>query len=242
MNIEPQNQPDQTAVENTGAISATTNRRRRGHVARLPKNLREKINSMLDDGMTYVDIAAEVQKSKPFPPLAINEDHIRSWKEGGYQDWLKERQQVEAMRTMFERTMDLVGNTEAEELPDLTTKLLAARICGLLAKITPQELCDNATSEPQNLPRLLNLVPKLSREALRTRIYRRNLDKEKAAQPASKEAQATSRAQLLDKMDQLLGIRPVAAVDRIFGPAGVDDRTASSSSQIPNLQPEIASS
>lgn len=39
------------------------NTRRKGHVARLPKILRDKVNQMLADGVEYADIIAELQKS-----------------------------------------------------------------------------------------------------------------------------------------------------------------------------------
>jgi hypothetical protein len=176
MNTES-NQPETTT---TDGISAATNRRRRGYVARLPKPVRDQINSMLDDGIPYTAIAKEIQKSAN-PPLtvALTDNHIASWKAGGFQDWLKERQQVEAQRTLFEGITNLVAKTETEELPDLTIKLLAARVFGVLTQLTPTELRENATSTPKNLPRLLSLVPKLSHEALATRKYRHALKTER---------------------------------------------------------------
>jgi hypothetical protein len=182
MNTEPNQSQMSTA---TDAISATTNRRRRGYVARLPKSVRDKINTMLDDGIPYTTIADEIQKSAiPSLTLTLTDDHIASWKAGGYQDWLKERQQVEAQRTLFEGVTNLVAKTETEELPDLTIKLVAARMCNVLTQITPTEFRANATGTPQSLPRILSLIPRLSHEALRTRMYRNALKKEKGAEPS----------------------------------------------------------
>ena len=161
--------------------------RRNGKVARLPKLVRDQINQMLLDGVFYADIIKNLGEHGKH----LHIPNISRWKDGGYQDWLKERQQVEAERVLFEGVTSLVAKTDAEEIPDLTIKLLAARVCGVLTQITPAELRANATGAPKNLPRLLSLVPKLSHEALRTRMYRRALEKEK--HPNNRENPTSSR-------------------------------------------------
>jgi hypothetical protein len=57
-------------------------------------------------------------------------------------------------------------------------------MCNVLTQITPTEFRANATGTPQSLPRILSLIPRLSHEALRTRMYRNALKKEKGAEPS----------------------------------------------------------
>ena len=197
----------------------TPDHKRKGNVARLPKILRDKVNTMLDDGATYSEIVEELKKSTNPPlPHSVNEDNIGNWKAGGFQDWLKQRENAERFGSDIEHVEDLLSKSNADELPDLLIKLAAARFCSYLKDLAPNQLQATADEDPTNLIRLLNLLPKFSREVLRTRKHRRIVEKEKASEPASKEAQAKARADMLDKMDQLFGIRPVAEMDRIFGP------------------------
>jgi hypothetical protein len=171
MNAELQNQ---TETQDDGAVSTVTNRRRRGFVARLPKVLRDKINTMLDDGIDYAHIASEIQKSaRSLLPFALTEDHIRSWKSDGFQDWLKQREKVELVDNELRRIEELLSDASSDELPDLLTKLAATQFFSYLKDLAPARLHSAADAHPTNLVRLLSLIPKLSHEALNTRKFRR---------------------------------------------------------------------
>jgi hypothetical protein len=173
MNAELLNRTPSRATPDEAAVSSITNRRRRGFVARLPKNMRDKINAMLDDGVVYADIATEVQKSANPPlPFTLTEDHIRSWKSGGYQDWLKQRENAELVDNELRRIDELLSKADAEEIPHLLTKVAATRFFNYLNELAPARLAAAADAHPTNLIRLLSLVPKLSHEALNTRKFR----------------------------------------------------------------------
>ena len=62
-----------------------SNARRNGKVARLPANLRDQINRMIDDGVQYKAII----KSLGDAGKHLNEDNLSNWRLGGYQDYLK---------------------------------------------------------------------------------------------------------------------------------------------------------
>src|SRR5437773_4525183 len=61
--------------------------RRNGNVARLPKTIRDKINLMLQDGLTYAAIIDQLGEDGK--GLVIS--NLSRWKDGGYQDWLLEQ-------------------------------------------------------------------------------------------------------------------------------------------------------
>ena len=54
-------------------------RHRNGHVARLPKEIRQRINQMLDDGLPYAQIIKNLGPKRK----KLDTSHIGSWKTGG---------------------------------------------------------------------------------------------------------------------------------------------------------------
>lgn len=228
-------------------IEATT--RRKGNVARLPKPLRDTVNAMLDDGFTYKQIIAELEKSQNPPlPHPISEDSLSRWNHGGYQDYLQTQDRRERMTILSERFLD-----PAESDP---IQLAAGALHGAMIQVC--ECMDQITqakpgeTDPQNFVRVANALSRMTRSIVIISEYRDELQRLKAADPASKEAQAKARQDMLDKMDQLFGIRPSAALDRIFGPLdGRDDQhplcgasspvvpSRASSSEDSNLKSEL---
>lgn len=182
----------------------TSGVRRNGKVARLSRATREKLNQLIDDGVEYDKI---IEMLGP-EGSGLNKQNISNWAQGGYRNWVKEQERRVLLHGNFERVVDALAKAEPEEVPDLIVKLLAARMGGVLSELTPQDLRENSEKHPQTLARLLALVPKLSREALRTRKYRDAVESHKATSPESAEAREKARTKFLDSMDQLFGIRP----------------------------------
>ena len=145
-------------------------------MARLPRATREKINEFLDDGIPYGKIVEMLGEDGN----GVSISNLCKWEKGGYRDWLKEQERKVLLEGNFEKVVDSLVKAEPEEVPDLVVKLMAARMSGLLSELTPQELQENSDKDPRTLVRLLSLVPKLSREALRTRKYRRSVEREEA--------------------------------------------------------------
>src|SRR6476469_5393621 len=86
----------------------TESSRRKGNVARLPKKLRDLVNSMLDDGKTYPEIIAELEKSTdPALPWAISPKNLSAWFEGGYQDYLRAQAGRERIDAKADRYLEV---------------------------------------------------------------------------------------------------------------------------------------
>src|SRR5712675_1605117 len=62
--------------------------RRNGKVSRLPLDARTTVNTMLDDGKTYLDIIAKLTELG-HPGFVVQ--NISRWKLGGYKEWLEEK-------------------------------------------------------------------------------------------------------------------------------------------------------
>jgi len=106
------------------SILKTKNPRyRRGAIARLPKNLRDQINLMLDDGLPYPLISKRLADNSG---LSISDDSISRWKQGGYQDYLRELRLLNESRQRHELTLDLSREEQGIDAFQAAHKIAAA--------------------------------------------------------------------------------------------------------------------
>jgi len=103
----------------------TANPRRNGKVARLPKETRDIINRMLDDGLPYRVIIDELGEAGE----GLNTQNITNWVQGGYQDYLKRQDAIDRVKAQMEFATDLL-----HEMPD-TDPMLLHRACNLVAGV-----------------------------------------------------------------------------------------------------------
>src|SRR5258707_755750 len=86
--------PDSTSVE-TEMDASKPQRRSRSNIAKLPKILRDLINSMLDGGAPYGLIIEKIQQSTdPSLPYPISEMNISRWFDTGYQEHLAQEERL----------------------------------------------------------------------------------------------------------------------------------------------------
>jgi hypothetical protein len=57
-------------------------RRRNGKIAHLPKTVRDQLNTMLADGLTYPEIIQALGDQA----ADLNKDNLSNWHAGGYKD------------------------------------------------------------------------------------------------------------------------------------------------------------
>ena len=81
-----------------------SNSRRNGKVARLPADLRDQINRMLDDGVPYKVI---IQKLGP-AGQHLTEHNLSNWRLGGFQDYRRSQLLSERARAQTEAAAILV--------------------------------------------------------------------------------------------------------------------------------------
>jgi hypothetical protein len=108
---------------------------RNGKIARLPRAVRQQLNTHLDDGMegepllAWVNGLPETQAllREKFDGKAINPQNLSDWRQGGYQDWLRARERIELAQQLEEQAQDL-------EQPEGTPRLSGERL-GLILTI-----------------------------------------------------------------------------------------------------------
>jgi hypothetical protein len=133
-------------------------RRRNGKVARLPKPVRDRVNSMLLEGATYLQIIENLGPEAN----GLNEDNVGSWKSGGYQDWLREQQCVQLVQAKHEFAFDLVCKKDGNKIHQATLQIAAANLCELLVDLDPNTMRDLLQTSPDKYTRLLNAIARLS--------------------------------------------------------------------------------
>jgi hypothetical protein len=121
---------------------------RNGKIARLPRELRDRINLALYNRCPAKDLAQalnqmpEVQAimTQYFDGRPLKQQNISEWKQGGYRDWLHHRQLLEQQRELAADAKDL--SDTANGLPDSLFGLLTLNYADLMMNRdnqTPEE-------------------------------------------------------------------------------------------------------
>src|SRR6266436_5471586 len=85
--------------------------RRNGNVARLPKEARDKINVMIQDGVSYAGITEKLGPEGN----ELDISNLSRWKDGGYQDWLAEQAFITRVRARQETPSELTRDFDGTE-------------------------------------------------------------------------------------------------------------------------------
>jgi hypothetical protein len=151
-------QPDQPEDAPRTSPFTAGGRHRNGKVARLSKPLRDRVNNLLLDGKTYAEIIASLGAEGS----GLNEGNVGEWKNGGYQEWLRQQQEIQIFRTKQEFALDLVRDKEGTRIHQATMQIAAANLCQLMLELEPGTLRGMIEKEPDKYTRLLNSIARLS--------------------------------------------------------------------------------
>lgn len=116
---------------------------RQGKIARLPKRIRDQLNLRLQDGEPGKQLAewlndlAETKEmlAELFAARPINEQNLTEWKQGGYQDWLRDEETRERVQRLTERARDLDDAADGLEISDRLASVLAAQLADAAQKL-----------------------------------------------------------------------------------------------------------
>jgi hypothetical protein len=156
---------------------------------------------MLDDGFTYNQVIQNLGEHGK----DLDEDHIRSWNAGGYQDYLREQRLRDQCRLRQEHAFDLLARPNPINGFQATQQLAAAQICEVVADSGADTLREALTSNPLNYFRMLNSFARLTNGGLKCERYlaedaERNARLEKAAAPPQKGVSPESFQQMEEKL------------------------------------------
>jgi hypothetical protein len=160
--------------------------RRNGKVARLPKAIRHQLNTMLEDGVPYLQI---IERLGP-PAAGLIEKNLSTWKAGGYLDWLRENQLANALQAKHELAQAIVARSaEANGAGQAVLQIIAANLCEFLAETDPATLRESLLSDADKFTRFVNSMVRLAEGGIKCELHKLH-HQDRIAEAASHKALA----------------------------------------------------
>src|SRR6266850_1015941 len=158
--IENQNSKNDSSVPPSPQPTTAREYRGNGNVARLPKSVRDQINTWMLDGISYPDIIGRLgEQGKHLKP-----DHLYQWKKRGYQDWLVQQDWLAERRARRESAADLIEDCDATQLNQSALHLGTLYVFDALRGLRAGSLDDKLGGDSAAFARLLNALSRASRE------------------------------------------------------------------------------
>ena len=192
--------------------------RRNGNVARLPKAVRNRINEMIQDGMSYREIIERLGEEGK----GLDISNLSRWKDGGYQDWLAEQAFIVRTRARQEMPGELVKDFDATEVNHAALQLGTLHVFEALRELGPGSLDKKLGGDCAAFARLLNALARASREAMQLQKYREACAQARAALQGLKDVrrkltESETRA-IVRQVDSILGLSSEDDEDGWAGP------------------------
>jgi hypothetical protein len=157
-----------------------------GKIARLLQVIRDELNRRLDNREPTARIlewlnalpATQAVLTAEFDGRPINEQNLSNWRQGGYQQWLKQQDRRDFVRQLAEYARQLAADADGVALSNLFSTVVVAELAAsfqdTLATITdPAERCAHEQ-------KLLRTLAHVSREDVRA--GRLQIERERAAE------------------------------------------------------------
>ncbi len=129
----------------------------------LPKEARELVNTMLDQGATYAAVSARLaEQGHPH----IKQSCLTRWFTTGFQDWLHKQTPQDELRTRLEFALKLAEQSDADGLHQATLKLASLRVFEILLSFHAESQTAFLAEHPENFVKFLGYLPKSCRAAL----------------------------------------------------------------------------
>jgi hypothetical protein len=183
---------------------------RRGKVARLPKLLRDQINQMLRDGHSYHHILEKLKTIPDAATIPISKQNLSRWKFGGYLDWLAQQEWREDLHDRQADALQLLEDPTGSRFQEVSLQIAAMRIFELLQRLQASTLSANLQDLPPGFLRLLAVLPRITREALRYQKYRDACHRARAQLQAlhdpKRKLNDDERRAIVRNVDEILGL------------------------------------
>lgn len=192
---------------------------RTGKIARLKKVHRDQINTLLRDGASaervirfVTELRAAGETDGNDEPIEIpNDVNITNWRDGGYQDWLKERGRLDGMRAKRELALEIASQNEGSKIHEAGLHLAASQIFELLEDFDPTDMKELLAKDPENYSRIIGALAKISKEALNFEKYRDAVVAAKQEIQKLRDPKQSltddDRKAIVDKVDEILGLK-----------------------------------
>src|SRR6266850_6553736 len=191
---------------------------RTGKIARLPVDVRETVNRMLESGVRFNDIIKHLDELG-FP--GIHDYNISRWKTGGYQDWLAFKERLACAKVRADSARDLIRDlNNSDDLCQGNEILMATQLYEALLAPPPPPGTPEFDKHAKTLLTLSRaLVTQMSERTRRDRIAfekQRHHDKMQLTEKETIQKERQKR-DLKEPLSQEETISIVHKVDQLFG-------------------------
>ena len=183
-----------------------------GKIARLPKNIRDQVCSLIRDGVSYADIRSRFQELGNAQFAEITDKNFSNWKTAGYQRWLREQEWRDDMKQTRAEAIECLGSEDDSKLEHVALKTASMRLYQLFKQFDTIDFSVSVENKPEAYTRLFSALPRITREALRFQKYRDACLQAKAAlQPMrdpKRKLTDEERQAIVRNVDEILGLVP----------------------------------
>ena len=128
-------------------------------IARLPKATRDMLNLMLDDGLPYHIIIEELGETVQ----GLGVPNLTKWVQGGYEEYIKQRQTIEGAKTQAEFAADLLrelGEIDPSVIHRACMRIASVQIFNAIREYGDEALREMLQSKPASYLNLINTLCK----------------------------------------------------------------------------------
>jgi hypothetical protein len=177
---------------------------RNGKIARLPKAIRDRLNQQILDGVPGKDLVRWLNGLddvvdtlvRHFNATRVTEQNLSEWKQGGYQDWLKQQEQRDWVRRLSEEAEDVVEDSGVMPWMERVGAMFEIKLGKVVEALQQQQV-----ETPEQMAGLIQLSRELARhrhlsqEAARWRKEElRRLERENPQDPDERIGRARNKA------------------------------------------------
>lgn len=134
-----------------------------GTIARLPKELRWRINALMDDGVSYPEIIQSLGEDGK----NVSEDMLSRWKKTGYQEHCREQRVLDHCAARRIRASGLLTKDGQVTGFQATQQIATTQICEAVVDIGADILREALIANPLNYFRMLNAFSRLANGGLK---------------------------------------------------------------------------
>ena len=157
------------------------NHRRIGKIARLPADIREQVNEMLDDGLEYNRIIDWLtEQGHP----GIVPKNLSNWKDGGYEDWLNHCQRLAELEVKSGYAIEVAQQADPAKFQNATVNLTCLQFFEMLNRFDPLRLAAAVNLRPEKYPALINSLARFTREFVGLKRFHEELTEKAKAEAA----------------------------------------------------------
>jgi len=197
-NPQPQNPNDGSEQET---------RRSRSKISRLPSEVRERINQLLYEGLTYARVLEELGDAGK----NLIEMDLSRWMHGPHNEWLERRDWLDHIETSYDAAKDIVKNNKAASIHEANLHLVATQMCRSMLGCDPARLPELVKEDPNKFLNVIQAIPRYAHQALNFQKYKDACTQARAElqklRDPKQELSDEDRRAIVDHVDKILGLK-----------------------------------